>query len=76
MIDYSLVVDRSCLLRVWEGQGQVADFGLQGGTRQYFRVAAERRLRVSHSYCGGHIVVFGSFCLLTFVPQSNAIDLA
>ena len=74
MIDYSLVVDRSCLLRVWEGQGQVADFRLQGGTRQHFRVATKRRLRVSHSHCGGH-VVFGSFYFFTFVPQRNAIDL-
>ena len=75
MIDYTLVVDRSCLLRVWEGQGQVADFSLQGGTRQHFCIATERRLCISHSNCSGQIVVFRSFCVPTFGPQSNAIDL-
>ena len=75
MIDYPLVVDRSRLLRVWEGQGQVADFGLQGGARQNLCIATKRRLSISHSYCSGHIVVFCSFFLFTFVPQSNAADL-
>ena len=75
MIDYTLVVDRGCLLRVWEGQGQVADFGLQGGTRQNFCVATKRRLCIIHSYCSGYVLVFTTFSFLTLLPQSNAIDL-
>ena len=76
MIDHTLVVNWGGLLRVWEGQGQVANFGLQGGICEHFCVTTERRLCIIHRYRSGYIVFTSLyFFTLLFVPHRNAIDL-